>query len=276
MYRPGSPLGKQRAEASNGNVIEFDAEAARRVEAMYMTPDVVEQREEVRRRLRLSARMAVLDVGSGPGLLAAELAAEVGAAGRVCGVDVSADMVAMASARAVPASSAPMEFREAPAESLPYPDAIFDAVACTQVLEYVPDVATALREMYRVLRPGGRVLVLDTDWDSVVWHSGDPVRMNRVMDAWEDHLADPRLPRTLRGALDAAGFTTEPPAVLPILNSGYSENTLSAGAIGLIADYVPGHHRMTQADAEAWAVDLRSMGDAYFFSLNRYLFTAQK
>jgi arsenite methyltransferase len=257
-------------------VIEFDAEAARRVEAMYQTPDVVEQRAEVRRRLRLSAGMAVLDVGSGPGLLAAELAADVGPSGRVCGVDVSADMVAMARARPDTADAAPMEFREGPAETLPYGDATFDAVVSTQVLEYVPDVPAALREMYRVLKPGGRVLILDTDWDSVVWHCGDPVRMNRVLDAWEDHLADPRLPRTLRASLDAAGFRTETPAVLPILNSGYSENTLSAGAIPLIAGYVPGHHRVTRAEADAWADDLRAMGDAYFFSLNRYVFTAEK
>ena len=54
----------------------------------------------------------------------------------------------------------------------------------TQVLEYVPDVAGALAEMRRVLRPGGRLLVLDTDWDSLVWHAPDEELMARVLTTW--------------------------------------------------------------------------------------------
>jgi hypothetical protein len=57
-----------------------------------------------------------------------------------------------------------------------------------------------------VLRPGGRVLVLDTDWDSIVWRSSDEERMARVLAAWEQHLVDPHLPRTLRGSLERAGL----------------------------------------------------------------------
>jgi hypothetical protein len=54
-------------------------------------------------------------------------------------------------------------------------------------------------------RPGARALVLDTDWDSIVWHSGDPLRTQRVLDAWEEHIVDPHLPRKLIGLLDDAG-----------------------------------------------------------------------
>ena len=57
----------------------------------------------------------------------------------------------------------------------------------------------ALAEAWRVLRPGGRLLVLDTDWDSIVWRSGDHDRMRRVLAAWDRHLADPYLPRRLTG-----------------------------------------------------------------------------
>jgi SAM-dependent methyltransferase len=255
-------------------MIEFDAAAARTTEAMYVTPDIVEQRREVRRRLGLSPGATVIDIGSGPGLLAAEMAAEIGPAGRVCGIDISVDMIAMSAARPLPPGSAPAEFVPGDVDHIPYPDGSFDAAVCTQVLEYVADIPRALSEIRRVLRPGGRVALLDTDWDSIVWHSSDPARMERVLAAWAEHLVDPWLPRTLQGSLRRAGFEPEPPEVVPLLNVGYSDAMYSARAIGLIATYVPGHCAVTRAEAEAWADDLRSMGDEYFFSLNRYLFVA--
>ena len=257
-------------------MIEFDAVAARAAEAMYVTPDIVEQRREVRRRLGLSPGAIVIDIGSGPGLLATEMAAEIGPAGKVCGIDISPDMIGMSSGRPMPPGSAPVEFVKGGVEQIPYPDGTFDAAVSTQVLEYVTDIPRALAEIRRVLRPGGRVLLLDTDWDSVVWHSTDPARMDRVLAAWAEHLIDPWLPRTLQGSLRRAGFAPEPPAVVPLLNVGFSDAIFSARAIRLISGYVPGHRDVTQAEAEAWAEDLHAMGDDYFFSLNRYLFLATR
>jgi SAM-dependent methyltransferase len=218
----------------------------------------------------------VLDVGSGPGLLATEVAATVGARGRVCGVDVSDSMLAVARARPVPAGAAPVEYRTAPAEHLPFPDASFDVAVSTQVLEYVPDVAAATAQLWRVLRPGGRLLVLDTEWDSIVWHSRDEARMRRVLAAWEEHLADPRLPRVLAGVLRAAGFAVAEPVVLPVFNAGYRSGTYSAGLIDVVARFVRGRAGVTADEARDWAEDLRSLGPDYFFSLNRYVFRAAR
>ena len=96
-----------------------------------------------------------------------------------------------------------------------FPDQHFDVAVCTQVYEYVEDIAAALAEARRVLRTGGRLLVLDTDWDSIVWHSGDRERMERVLDVWNDHLADPYLPRRLPGLLRAAGLELTQSAIIP-------------------------------------------------------------
>jgi SAM-dependent methyltransferase len=77
------------------------------------------------------------------------------------------------------------------------PHGAFDAAVCTQVYEYVADMPAALAHARRLLTPGGRLLVLDTDWDSIVWRTGDEARMTRVLAAWDEHLVHRDLPRRL-------------------------------------------------------------------------------
>jgi SAM-dependent methyltransferase len=256
-------------------VLQFDEEGSRRIEATYMTPDVVEQRRIVLASLDLQPGESVLDVGSGPGLLAAEMAEVVGPEGTVQGIEPSESMLAIAARREPAAGSAPLEFQTGDAGALPFADGSFDAVVATQVYEYVADMAAALAEVHRVLRPGGRLLVLDTDWGSVVWRCDDAARMDRVLAAWDEHLADPHLPRRLSGLLEEAGFTLTERAAVPILNAGYDRNTYSAGLIGFVSAFVPGRHGLTEGDVTDWADELVALGRDYFFSLNRYVFAAR-
>ena len=102
--------------------LRFDEETSRKVEALYLTPDVVAQRWQVLRALRLREGERVLDIGSGPGLLAYDMAASVGPEGRVCGIDISEDMLAMSRKRC--ASQPWTEYQLADATKLPYPDMI--------------------------------------------------------------------------------------------------------------------------------------------------------
>src|SRR5262249_27365336 len=120
-------------------------------------------------------------------------------------IDTSAAMLAAAARRCE--SQGDAAFLEGNAASLPVEDRDFDRALCVQVLEYVADVPAALAGLYRVLRPGGRALVWDVDWSTVSWHSADPERMQRMLRAWDRHLAHPALPRTLAAALRAVGFT---------------------------------------------------------------------
>lgn len=252
--------------------LQFDPAVSRQIEAMYTTPDVVEQRRVVRAALALRPGDRVLDVGVGPGLLAAEMATEVGPSGRICGIDISDSMLAIAATRTDVGPG--IELEAATVERIPHPVESFDVVVSTQVFEYLDDVAAALDEVRRVLRPAGRVVLLDTDWGSLVWRSSDDDRMARVLTAFEDHLVDPHLPRTLGDVLVKSGFTITHQQVVPILNTGYDDRTYSARLMDIVSGFVPGHGDITADEAAAWAEDLRGLGDGYFFSLNRYLFVA--
>ena len=257
-------------------MVAFDDTTARTIGAMYTTADVVEQRRVTLDLLNPQAGENILDVGSGPGHLACEIAQRVGPNGAVHGVDPSESMLATAARRRAGEYAASLRFSVGDALALPFPDGSFDAVVATQVYEYVADMPAALAEARRVLRPGGRLLILDTDWDSLVWHSSDPARMRHVLTAWEEHLADPHLPRRLGRLLTDAGFALVHRHVHPVLNAGYDPNTLSAGVIGLATSFVPGRAGVTRAEAAAWRDDLLGLGPDYFFSLNRYLFLAVK
>jgi len=253
---------------------QFDDAGARRVEAIYQTPDVVEQRARVLERLALRAGEHVVDLGCGPGLLAVEMAARVSASGRVEGIDASPSMLPLAARRCAPFPW--VHLQPGDVTALPYGDESFHAAVCTQVYEFVADVDLALRELRRVLKPGGRALVLDTDWESCVWHSTDDARMRRVLACWDTHCPHPHLPRVLVSRLRAAGLTVTGVGVIPLVNTVLDPASYSAGAIDMLAGYARTH--LDDATAAAWADDLRALGarGEYFFSLNRYVFDVRR
>jgi arsenite methyltransferase len=105
----------------------FDQDASRKLEATYQTPDVVAQRAATLHALALQVGERVVDIGSGPGLLAAEMAAQVGPAGKVVGLDLSDSMLALSRERCgdLPTNECP-SFLKADAARLPFADSMFD------------------------------------------------------------------------------------------------------------------------------------------------------
>jgi ubiquinone/menaquinone biosynthesis C-methylase UbiE len=101
---------------------------------------------------------SVLDVGCGDGTLA--LACAGSGAARVTACDPDPRMVARARARAI-CGDANIDLAVARSQALPFPDNCFDVVTCITVLAFVPDADNAIREMARVVRPGGRLVIGD-------------------------------------------------------------------------------------------------------------------
>lgn len=256
--------------------LEFDEATSRKVESLYLTSDVVAQRRRILGALALREAERVLDIGSGPGLLAHDMAVAVGPEGRVCGIDISDAMLAMSEKRC--AGQPWVEFQSADATNLPYPDGSFDAAVSTQVYEYVADIPAALAELYRVLRPGGRAVILDTDYGSLVIHTEHPARMERVLSAWDEHFVHAGLPRFLSPQLRDAGFTIRERDAIPMFNPEYHDDTYGKGMLDIVAAFAVGRKGVTREEADAWLAEFAELGrqGKFFSSLNRYLFVADK
>lgn len=254
----------------------FEGEAARRLEAMYLTRDVTAHRQAVLDRLQAGAGDHVLDIGCGPGLLAALVAERVGSDGFVCGIDVSSSMLALARQRCEQQPWTAFHF--AGAERLPHRDGAFTHVVCTQVLEYVRDPDRALADFHRVLRHGGRMVLMDTDWESCVWASGDDDRMRRMIDVWNAHCPHPHLPRTLATRLGRAGFRLDAVEVFPLVTLSPMADSYCAGIIGELARFAGRSGRLPEPETAAWRQDLetRDRSGETFFSLNRHVFVATR
>lgn len=130
--------------------------AAQAYEALWQAP-LAGAQQALLAAAALAPGEQVLDVACGTGLVSFAAARAVGPRGKVLGVDLSARMVD-AAGRPVHAQQLPQAgFTRMDAEALELPDGGFDAALCALGLMYMPDPAQALREMRRVLRPGGRV-----------------------------------------------------------------------------------------------------------------------
>jgi len=105
----------------------------------------------------LSPGLHVLDLASGVGEPSLTIAEAVGPQGRVVATDLIPEMLSVLQENAAARGVRNMEFRPANAENLPFPDRHFDRVTCRFGIMFIPDIPKALREMRRVLKPGGRV-----------------------------------------------------------------------------------------------------------------------
>ena len=256
--------------------LAFDDETGKQLEALYRTGDARRRRRLVRAALGAAPGERILDVGCGSGFYCAELLEEVGRDGSIFGVDSSPQMLGLAAKRCEGRDN--VAFAEADATALPVEDAGFDAALCVQVLEYMPDVSAVLAELHRALRPGGRVVVWDVDWSTVSWHSSDTERMQRVLEAWDEHLVHRSLPRTLARALRAAGFADVAMEAHSFATADFDPDTYGAANVPLIGKFVAGHNGVTKDEATAWMDEQRELGkrDEFYFACVQFCFRATR
>lgn len=180
----------------------------------------------------------VLDLGSGAGFDAFLAAREVGETGRVIGVDMTSEMIEKARRNAEAVGLRNAQFRLGRIEALPVEDASVDAVISNCVINLVPDKEAVYREVVRVLRPGGRVVVSDVVLDAPL-----PPLVARSVAALTGCVAGAVLREEYLGILAAAGLTD-----VEIVKQG------DFGAF--VADFVPAAMR---DEAEAAGIDVHAV-----------------
>ena len=238
--------------------------------------DQLEQLQELKKlgveRIGVGPGARVLEVGCGFGLETLRLARLAAAGGSVAGCDLSADFLAEARRRAQ-AAGLDIAFTQARAEQLPYPDHSFGVLWAERVLIYVPDVRQAVSEMRRVLRPGGRVALIEPDISTSTINLEDRALVRRVMGHEADtNVAHGWLPGLLRGVLEEVGFreielATRVVVFAPELAASYfAQCGRSAAAAGVISD----------AELQAWNAGIQELvaRKSLFATVGYFLFTA--
>lgn len=254
----------------------YDKKAAALIERSYQTPEIVNQRLVTLESLALNAGESILDAGCGTGLLLELEAKAVGPAGRAEGVDFSDDMLDVARARC--AALAQVKLQQGSVEKLEFESDSFDALSCTQTLLYVKRLQIALAEMYRVLKPGGRIAIVETDWSGAILTSSDQPLTRKIFDAWDKAVVNPNLPKRLKPLLSSLGFGAIRVQAIPVLNASYSEACFSAGMLDNFASTALKQKIISARESEQWLSDIAELAqrDAYLFCVNRFLFSAVK
>ncbi len=257
-------------------MVKYDARAAQEIELSYQTPEIINQRLKTLEAMALQAGDRVVDAGCGTGLLIQDMASVIGDSGQIVGIDFSDDMLNLARDRFKAVDT--VTLRQGSVTDLPLDTNSFDAASCTQTLLYVDDVEKAVSELYRVLKPGGRIAILETDWRGIVLNSKDNALSDRIIGAWDKAVSSPNLPVKLRPFLKNQGFSAIATKAIPLVNTSYSSSNFSAMMLEYFARVALKQDVINKKESEVWLNQFPALNarQAFFFCVNRFLFTAVK
>jgi len=124
----------------------------------------------------------------------------------------------------------------------------------------------------------GRVAIMETDWRGAVLNHPNPTLTQKMMAAWDQSVPSPNLPARLGPLLRQHGFTALRIEAVPILSTTYLSAGYSVGMMAQFAKLARDNGTVSKAESKNWLNELKRLGeeDAYFFCVNRFLFSAVK
>lgn len=194
----------------------------------------------------------LLDVGCGTGDDVRALAARVAPGGRVIGIDVSAAMIDEARRRGAPGAG---DFRVGDATRLDLPDDAADGARAERTLQHLDSPEAAVTEMVRVVRPGGRVVLAEPDWATLVVDPCDPALGWELARAASERVRSGTVGRRLRGMLVAAGLADVEVAARVLLVPDAARARLLFDLDGALERAVAAG-RVARGDADSWRSDV--------------------
>jgi SAM-dependent methyltransferase len=225
-------------------------------------PDVRARRQRSYELLAPEPADRVVDVGCGIGSAVRELVA-----GGVAAIGFDSDLELLEQARRLQPRA---QFAVAEPRDLPLPDASVDGYRAERVYQHLDDAPAALEEAQRVLRHGGRIVVIDQDWDAFVIDGDDAFVTHLIVQAFADSLPGGRVGRRLRRLLAEAGFEDVHVEADTVTSTDYEE---LAPLLPSLVEPSVGEQLLGASTAEAWLEDQRRRGDegTFFAAVTHFL-----
>ena len=243
------------------------------VEVRARSIDEVKTRQAYLDLLELRPSERVIDVGAGSGVVTRDIARRLRPGGSVLAVDSNFRLMELGRRLAEEQGVGEViEWREGDARRLPVEDSAFDVVVCATVLAHIPDSDAVVRELMRVLRPGGRIGVFEIDPESFMIAHPDRVMTRRILAAATDYgFANALVSRRLPGLMKAAGVADLQTRAFTSLETEASGFVARAAALRPVVAAQTG--AITQAEGDAWLAQLRAEMDAgRFLGGTTYIF----
>jgi ubiquinone/menaquinone biosynthesis C-methylase UbiE len=200
----------------------------------------------------------ILEVGCGSGVLCRQIAPAVVPGGKITGVDISPEFLRIAQGYAASADfSSCIEWGAGQAEVLPFQDAIFDGVFAARLLLHVSEPQAVLNEMVRVVRPGGRVVIMDWDFDTVAVDHSDRELTRRLMH-WrcDYHGGNNWSGRQLWGRMATAGLVNV--KAVPVVSVAHRENDSLTLSLFKAAQVARDGGAIAPNEYDTWVSELKS------------------
>jgi len=263
-----------------GHLERFDNVDATGEEQMFFAfldrveglPDVVKRRRRSYELLGIAPGQSVVDVGCGLGTATQELAARVGPSGHAHGVDISEAMIAEAKRRS-DAAGVRVRFHTANVESLPLDSGSIHAYRAERLYQHLRDPLRALAEARRVLAVGGRLVLIDQDWDAAFHDSCDLAIARDIHRAFCDSLVNGTVGRQYRRLLLEAGFANVDVCAEAV-------TTANADQYGFVVDILEKTARgaIDPQRVDTWVADQRERiaNDRFFKVMTHFIATATR